>query len=98
MNRPTPRSTRPATLFPYPTPFRSDDGDAEAVARPGQFLRTRIDAAARLGHAGNMLDRRLPFEIFQLDAQALILAERFFRITADIALADRKSTRLKSSH
>ncbi len=34
-----------------------------------------------------MLDRRLPFEIFELDAQALGGPERFFAVTADIAFA-----------
>src|SRR3712207_4366682 len=66
---------------------RRDDGDAEAVADPGQLLASRVDAAARLGHAGHVLDRRLSLEILQLDAQALVSPKRFFAVTADVALA-----------
>src|SRR5205085_6903892 len=44
---------------------RRDDGDAEAVAHAWQLLRARIDAAARFGDAGDVLDRGLALEIFQ---------------------------------
>src|SRR3546814_9545889 len=66
------------------------DGDAQAVAHDRQFFRTRIDAAARLRNAGHVADRRLAFEIFELDADALVLAlgaQRFFAVAADIAFA-----------
>src|SRR3546814_6551101 len=66
------------------------DGDAQAVAHDRQFFRTRIDAAARLRDARHVADRRLAFEIFQLDADALVLAlgtQRFFAVAADIAFA-----------
>src|SRR3546814_3182992 len=54
------------------------------------LFRGRIDAAARLRNAGHVADRRLPLEIFQLDADALVLAlgaQRFFAVAADIAFA-----------
>src|SRR3989344_8482844 len=63
------------------------DGDAKAVAHNRQFLGTRIDAAARLGHARDMLDRGLALDILQLDAQALVTAQQLFAISADIAFA-----------
>src|SRR3546814_11061656 len=78
------RSTRTDTLFPYTTLFRSD---AEAVAHAGQLLASRIDAAAGLRNPGQMLDRGLALEIFELDAKALGGAHRFFAVTADIAFA-----------
>src|SRR5207237_10914608 len=40
-----------------------------------------------LRHARQMLDRRLPFEIFELNAQALLARQLFFRIAADVTLA-----------
>ena len=53
----------------------------------GSSCDARIDAAARLRHASQMLDRGLALEIFQLDAQALLAGELFFGIAADIAFA-----------
>src|SRR3546814_9769268 len=35
--------------------WRRDDGDAQAIANARQILRPRINAAARLRHAGDML-------------------------------------------
>src|SRR5688572_16806847 len=66
---------------------RRDDGDAKAVADPRELLATRINAPARLGNAGQMPDCGLALEIFQLDAQALGGAHRFFAVTANIAFA-----------
>src|SRR5437588_11964459 len=63
------------------------DDRAETVADARELARGRIDAAAGLRHARQMLDRRLALEIFQLDAQALLAGELFFRIAADVALA-----------
>src|SRR3546814_6326678 len=66
------------------------DGDAQAVAHDRQLFRARIDAAARLRDAGHVADRRLALEIFELDANALVLAlraQRFFAVAADIAFA-----------
>ena len=48
---------------------RRNDGDTEAVADARQLLGTRIDAAARLRDARDVLDRGLAFEILQFDAQ-----------------------------
>src|SRR3546814_8936415 len=83
MIRRPPRSTRTDTLFPYTTLFRS----AQAIANARKLLRAGIDAATRLRHARDVLDRRLALEILQLDANDLHVAHRFFGITADIALA-----------
>src|SRR6188768_4283204 len=66
---------------------RRDDRDAEAVADNRQFLRTRIDTAARLRDARDMLDRGLALEIFQLDADAGRGAHLLAGIATDIALA-----------
>src|SRR3546814_3349067 len=69
-----PITTRTDTLFPYTTLFRSnalwrrDDGDAQAIANARKLLRAGIDAATRLRHARDVLDRRLALEILQLDA------------------------------
>src|SRR3546814_7413102 len=67
--------------------WRRDDGDAQAIANARKLLRAGIDAATRLRHARDVLDRRLALEILQLDANALHGAHRFFGIAADIALA-----------
>src|SRR5205085_8799106 len=64
---------------------RRDDGDAEAVPDPRQVLAARIDAAAGLGDAADVLDGRAALEIFKLDAQALVVAQRLFDVAADIA-------------
>ena len=53
----------------------------------GSSLARRIDPAAGLRHARQMLDRRLALEIFELDAQALLAGQLFFGIAADIAFA-----------
>src|SRR5436305_14061328 len=67
-----------------PARSRHDDR-AEAVADPRKLTRRRINATAGFRHARQMLDRGLAFEIFQLDAQALLAGELFFRIAADVA-------------
>nr|GFD23395.1 hypothetical protein [Tanacetum cinerariifolium] len=67
--------------------WRRDDGDAEAVADAGKFLRTGIDAAARLRYAGDVLDRRLALKILQLDADAGGRAHLFVAVATDIAFA-----------
>src|SRR3546814_5435071 len=51
--------------------WRRDDGDAQAIANARKLLRAGIDAATRLRHARDVLDRRLALEILQLDANAL---------------------------
>src|SRR3954467_505037 len=66
---------------------RRDDGNAQAVAHPRQLLRARIDPAAGLRDARDVLDGRTALEIFQFDAQAGMVAEGFLDIAANIALA-----------
>src|SRR5688500_12660785 len=66
---------------------RRDDDRAKAVADARKVRRTRIDAAAGLRHARQMVDCRLAFEIFELDAQATLAGKLFFRIAADVAFA-----------
>src|SRR6185369_11089158 len=60
---------------------------AEAVADARKLARGRIDPAARLRHASQVLDRGLALEIFELDAKALLARQLFFRIAADVAFA-----------
>src|SRR5215470_11149113 len=50
---------------------RRDDRDAEAVADEAQIFDRRIDAAARLRDAGDLVDRRRAFMILQLDLEFL---------------------------
>ena len=69
------------------TLWRRYDGDAHAVTHDREIFRTRIDAAAGLGHASHMLDRGLALKIFQLDAQAIMAGDGLGGITADIAFA-----------
>ena len=49
---------------------RGQDGDAEAVVELRQLLDLRIDAPARLGDAGDLLDGRLALGVLQLDVEA----------------------------
>jgi hypothetical protein len=71
--------------IPPREPRRRHSGRALPDAR--QFLGTGIDAAAGLGDASDMLDRRLSLEIFQLDAQAGMTRQLFLGIATDIAFA-----------
>src|SRR5271166_5918540 len=48
---------------------RRQNGNAETGIDPGQFLDLRIDPAARLGDAVDLLDYRFAFIVPQLDAQ-----------------------------
>src|SRR3546814_17134683 len=59
MIRRPPRSTRPDTLFPYTTLFRSMGGDAVGTGRrcqPGRLDRVGVHAAARVPDGGDMID------------------------------------------
>src|SRR3546814_16104351 len=67
--------------------WRRDDGDAQAIANARKLLRAGIDAATRLRHARDVLERRLALAILQPDANALHGAHRFFGIAPDLALA-----------
>src|SRR3546814_3906369 len=60
-------------------PGRRDNGDAQAIAHDRQFLRTGINTTAGLRHPRNVLNRRLPLEILEFDAHALVLAQLFLR-------------------
>src|SRR5262249_7199060 len=62
------------------------DGDAEAVADQAQVLDRRIDAAARLRHALDLMDRRRAFEILELDLEFLAALVLGLAEIADIAL------------
>src|SRR5690606_31998997 len=64
---------------------RRDDGDAEAVADGREFLGTRIDPAAGLGDAGDVLDRRFALEVLQFDPQRGVLAGRVLAVATDVA-------------
>src|SRR3546814_12699837 len=83
MIRRPPRSTRTDTLFPYTTLFRSDPVGAGVLRNNQQFLDARIDQALRFPH--DVADRTAD----------QVAAHR--RNNAETA-ADRKSTRLNSSH
>src|SRR3546814_1301202 len=109
MIRRPPRSTRTDTLFPYTTLFRSD-GEARSLVhsgfdriayRGGDVVRRRGIEGAR--HAGTqdlagvpdgldrpVLDRRVERELFLRSC----LPEGYM----DVAIEDRKSTRLNYSH
>src|SRR6478609_2289493 len=66
---------------------RGDDRDAETVADARHSIDRGIDATARLRHALDFADYRLPFVIFELDVElGAAIAEIGRRIAADIAL------------
>src|SRR3546814_15030983 len=101
MIRRPPRSTRTDTLFPYTALFRSADaraaGDvavfadlrAGADGGPGVDHRTRADVCADVD------ERRHQHHVLADEAAA---ARDHARHHAHAELADRKSTRLNSSH
>src|ERR1044071_2436771 len=53
---------------------RRDDRNSQAVADARQILSPGINPAAGLGDPGDVLDRGLALEIFQLDSKAGMLA------------------------
>src|SRR5690348_17583615 len=76
-----------STLFPYTTLFRSEDAH-----QPGQ-----------LGDADDLLVRDVAEEGVAVERQRVVLAQRVevdrsLDDLADVAVRDRKSTRLNSSH
>src|SRR3546814_14579476 len=90
MIRRPPRSTRTDTLFPYTTLFRSDP-----IRHPGTQLRSRIRPMS--GRDPNEAHRAAtPLELFY----DLVFVVAFGQASNEFAhmLADRKSTRLNSSH
>src|SRR3712207_2556224 len=67
---------------------RGQDGDAEAVVELRQVLDPRINAPARLGDAGDLLDGRLALRVLQLDVEvADSRAHLVHAPGADVALA-----------
>src|SRR3546814_2977996 len=106
MIRRPPRSTRPDTLFPYTTLFRSPQHDLPPVLHVAgtngkgstcAFLRAAIDAAGLTAHVYSSphLVRfneriRIAGTLIDDDALAALLEEALDQ--------DRKSTRLNSSH
>src|SRR3546814_6069683 len=106
MIRRPPRSNRTDTLFPYTTLFRSVERDADVVhiGRVGAVAcAKRADAAAvQIEHVERAIaERRLAGERARLleplrqDVQVRV---RVHRPYLDRVPADRKSTRLNSSH
>src|SRR3546814_15497005 len=108
MIRRPPRSTRTDTLFPYTTLFRSDrhpvdirmgavDPPRELVERIADVL-IGFDVAARGRRDLEQINARVPVRM--LVEEALVTEEAFgepLRIIEPVD-ADRKSTRLNSSH
>src|SRR3546814_11915888 len=89
-----PRPTRPATLVPYTTLFRSSPGCLPAQARlaePAVDLGVDVQAEHRLVGPGALVDDPEPLEVVavRLDAAAG---------PGEVPAGDRKSTRLNSSH
>src|SRR3546814_17007325 len=102
MIRRPPRSTRTDTLFPYTTLFRSLEQLADANARLRQLNRhDPLTGTYNRAHVNESYDRMLKH--VQHDRQQLgllILDVDHFKTINDSHghLADRKSTRLHSSH
>src|SRR3546814_19419584 len=110
MVRLPPRSSRPDTLFPYPTLFRSvDHAGLEEVlillvlGIESHILVARIKQAAR-DHAtimpgifGDLPQRSLKCLADDVDAAPLIVIDRIEAMQR-LGGVDRKSTRLNSSH
>src|SRR3546814_12340180 len=109
MFRRPPKSTRTAPLFPYTTLFRSVDRDHVAPGYPAPE-RHRVAVAPHLGHDG--LARQHgggEARVERVDPGRIMVAQPFHdrargdavgaQAMQDRALeADRKSTRLNSSH
>src|SRR3546814_15361784 len=101
MYRLPPRSTRPDTLFPYTTLFRSGrgdyvvlDADSHASIYDGCFLGDAEIVRFRHNSVED-LDKRLGR--LPADALKLVVLEGVYSMLGDVA-PDRKSTRLNSSH
>src|SRR3546814_5147885 len=107
MIRRPPRSTRTVTLFPYTTLFRSWAGQApEAAAIAGTTLTTGVVAAGialvlALGCLENEQRRGVTLTnraLWLLYAPLLVPQVAFLFGAQVLAIQDRKSTRLNSSH
>src|SRR3546814_15659398 len=100
MIRLPPRSTRTDTLFPYTTLFRSFSYQIGSIARAAEERR-------QCGMRGRKSDIADGQRLFKADGRTILITPRYKRRTRGrtdggigIALskADRKSTRLNSSH
>src|SRR3546814_11693430 len=100
MLRRPPRSTRPDTLFPYTTLFRS----IRATYRPGTLPDSALPTILLSGLVTALAGGYATFASFRY-RQALVVRARSERRRAELmtsrfhaAVEDRKSTRLNSSH
>src|SRR3546814_11021739 len=98
MNRPHPGSTRPATLFPYTTLFRS------AIDHPRRAFIEIVDVENRAAVArepvriGRTHRRRQVGNARRLGARNVAEGRSDEAVVFRIEPRDRKSTRLNSSH
>src|SRR3546814_2587555 len=105
--RPTPRSTRTDTLFPYPTLFRSLRYSSQGILR-GDSAGARAQALENYKffsapHVAIITTDRDLGTYGAIDCGAflasfLLVAQSFGIATTPQAALDRKSTRLNSSH
>src|SRR3546814_16769277 len=100
MIRPPPRSTRTATLFPYPSLFRSGEQKALLVGIVLAHARLQsVDEGAApillLDEVAAHLDDRRRAALFEA---VLALGGQAWLTGTDRQVLDRKSTRLNSSH
>src|SRR3546814_18206842 len=109
MIRRPPKSTRTATLFPYPTLFRShlvsSHGDLASVVEPATQRTGRggCECNTRWPTPVVSLSRQLPYDGLQAWVQEKNVSEilRLLFCASQhylTAWTDRKSTRLNSSH
>src|SRR3546814_13634681 len=64
MIRPTPKSTRTAPLFPYPTPFRSAQGSDLPEEKRQELIQKRAKLASRVDEMPSFKD-----DIAKIDAE-----------------------------
>src|SRR3546814_18587486 len=110
MTRPPPTSTRTATLFPYPTLFRSRSGldaaegkdfrdparfDLLAVLAQHLYGLVRLDRARRDAAGNDAAEEVVRFEDRADHPERTFLDDRLGHV---LEHQDRKSTRLNSSH
>src|SRR3546814_17368149 len=98
MRRRPPRSTRTDTLFPYTTLFRSPGRAADDAFGRRPLIITVIQCQQR-APAGyrRRLEQQLAAQIQRLEL-ADVVDRRIRHVAVARAFADRKSTRLNSSH
>src|SRR3546814_18426636 len=101
--RQPPRSTRPDTLFPYTTLFRSDVYLVDPrllLALRHDLVREFLDDAAERDEAVDRVDVVLAAHMLRLEKPVGDRHPLLFRSAVDDTqpFLDRKSTRLNSSH